>query len=78
MNTINLRKKVYADGRADVRAEIYRDNEMVTSKLFFNMGLFISDAKEREKNFIKAHKWADDFLNQMKEYEVHPKGNKWK
>ena len=76
MNIINLNKKVYADGEISVTAEIFRDNEKVSAKSFFDIGLFLSDAKAREKNFIKAHKWADDFLNQMKEYEVHPKDNK--
>lgn len=72
MEVININKKVYACGETSVTAEIYRDNEKVASKSFYDVGIFRSDTKTRENNFIKAHIWANEFLEQMKEYETHP------
>lgn len=78
MQTINIGKKIYSAKDNSVIAEIYRDKELVDSKVFnmLNIGfldLFKNEKILREQRFLKAHTWADEYLEQIKKYEVHSK-----
>jgi hypothetical protein len=78
MEEIRLSKKVYALDCIDVVAEIYRNNLLVGSKEFNILSespfdSLKSDERRRKNNFLKANKWADKYLEQMKKYENHPK-----
>ena len=78
MQTIKIGKKIYSAKDNSVIAEIYRGKELVDSKVFnmLSIGfldLFKNEKTLREQRFLKAHTWADEYLEQIEKYELHPK-----
>lgn len=71
---MKYRKEILAEGKIEVRAIIFRGNTIVGEKRFHILdegffGSFKADEIRRKNNFIKAHSWADTYIEQMEEFE---------
>lgn len=69
-----LHKEIILESPVTVSANIYRNNKRVTFKLFKVGGflsLFQNEFEQRRKLYIAAHKWANENLSQMVQYEAN-------
>ncbi len=69
---MKYKKEILAVKDDNVLAKIFRDGVEVDKQEFncLNTSFMIGSVKWiRENRFIKAHKWADTYIEQLKKYE---------
>ena len=72
---MEYKKQILVQANNYVKATILKDGNQVDSRIFSYTDcsawafVFRNETKQRESRFKMAHKWADEYIVQLKKYE---------